>query len=46
MATDKLSINNLLMDNIPVELQSEVTATQLAIDPQRPDLTGTPDPEM
>jgi len=44
MAIDKLSINNLLIDNIPGAPLPEDTPREQPIDPQQPDLTCTPDP--
>jgi len=46
MTMDKLLINDLLMYNIPGEPRTEDAATEASIDPQQPDLTGTPDPTM
>jgi len=45
MAIDKLSINDLLIDNIPgTPPPPDDTANKEPIDPQQPDLTCTPDP--
>jgi hypothetical protein len=44
MAIDKLSINDLLPDNIPGAPPPEDTPNEEPIDPQQPDLTCTPDP--
>jgi len=44
MAIDKLSINDLLLDNIPGAPPLEDTPNEEAIDSQQPDLTCTPDP--
>jgi len=44
MAIDKLSINDLLIDNVPGAPPPEDTPNQEPIDPQQPDLTCTPDP--
>jgi len=44
MAIDKLSINNLLTDNISGAPPPEDTHNEESIDPQPPDLTCTPDP--
>ena len=42
MAITKLSINDRLIDNVPGVPQPEDTLTEEAIDPQQPNLTGTP----
>jgi hypothetical protein len=44
MANDKLSINDLLIDNVPVATPPEDSHNEEPIDPQHPDLTWTPDP--
>jgi len=44
MAIDKLSINDLLIDNILGAPPPEDTPNEEPIDPQQPDLTCTPDP--
>jgi len=44
MAIDKLSNNNILIDNIPGALPPEDTPIKEPIDPQQPDLTCTPVP--
>jgi len=44
MAIDKVSINDLLIDNIPGAPPPEDTPNEEPIDPQQPDLTCTPDP--
>jgi len=44
MAINKLSINDLLIDNIPGAPPPEDTPNKEPIDPQQPDLTCTPDP--
>jgi len=44
MAIDKLSINDLLIDNIPGTPPPDDTPNEEPIDPQQPDLTCTPDP--
>jgi hypothetical protein len=44
MAIDKLSMNDLLLDNILGAPPPEDTADKEPIDPQQPDLTRTPDP--
>ena len=44
MAIDKLSIDDLLIDNIPGAAPPEDTPNKEPIDPQQPDLTCTPDP--
>jgi hypothetical protein len=44
MAIDQLSINNLLLDNIPGAPPPEDTSNEEPIDPQQPNLTSTPDP--
>jgi len=44
MAIDKLSINDLLIDNVPGPPQPEDTPNDNPIYPQQPDLTCTPDP--
>jgi len=44
MAIDKLSINDLLLDNVPGAPPPEDTPNEEPIDPQQPDLTCTPDP--
>jgi len=43
MAIDKLSNNNLLIDNIPGAPPPEDTHNEEPIDPQQPNLTCTPD---
>jgi len=43
MAIDKLSINELLIDNVPGAPPPEDTPNKEPIDPQQPDLTCTPD---
>ena len=43
MAIDKLSINDLLLDNVPGAPPPEDTPNVEPIDPQHPDLTCTPD---
>jgi len=43
MAIDKLSINDLLIDNIPGAPPPEDTPNKESIDPQQPDFTCTPD---
>jgi len=43
MAIAKLSIDDLLIDNIPGEPPPEDTPNEEPIDPQQPDLTCTPD---
>jgi len=44
MAIDKLSINDLLIENVPGAPPPEDTSNKEPIDPQQPDLTCTPDP--
>ena len=44
MAIDKLSINDLLIDNVTGAPPPEDTPNKEPIDPQQPDLTCTPDP--
>ena len=44
MAIDKLSINDLLIDNIPAAPPPEDTHKEEPIESQLPDLTCTPDP--
>jgi hypothetical protein len=44
MAIDKLSINDLLIDNIPSAPPPEDTPNEEPLDPQQPDLTCTHDP--
>jgi len=44
MAIHKLSINDLLIDNVPGAPPPEDTPNEESIDPQQPDLTCTPDP--
>jgi len=44
MAINKLSINDLLIDNIPGAPPPENPPTEESIDPQQPDLTCTSDP--
>jgi hypothetical protein len=44
MAIDKLSINDLLLDNVQGAPPPEDTSNEEPIDPQQPDLTCTPDP--
>jgi hypothetical protein len=44
MAIDKLSINDLLIDNVPGAPPPEDTPNEEPIDPQQPDLTCTPNP--
>jgi len=44
MAIDKLSINDLLIDNVPGAPKPEDTPNEVPIDPLQPDLTCTPDP--
>jgi hypothetical protein len=44
MGIHKLSINDLLLDNIPGALPPEDTSNKEPIDPQQPHLTRTPDP--
>jgi len=44
MAIDKLSINDLLLDNVLGAPPPEDTSNKEPIDPQQPDLTCTPDP--
>jgi len=44
MAIDMLSINDLLIDNVPGAPPPEDTPNEQPIDPQQPDLTCTPDP--
>jgi len=44
MAIDKLSINDLLMANIPGASQHEDSSNEEPIDPQQPDLICTADP--
>jgi hypothetical protein len=44
MAIDKLSINDLLIDNIPSAPPPEDTPNDEPLDPQQPDLTCTQDP--
>jgi len=44
IAMNKLSINDLLMDNIPGAPPPEDTPNEESLDPQQPDLTCTPDP--
>jgi len=43
MVIDKLSINDLLIDNVPGAPPPEDTPNEEPIDPQLPDLTCTPD---
>jgi len=43
MAIDKLSINDLLIDNVPGAPPPEDTPNKEPINPQQPDLTCTPD---
>jgi hypothetical protein len=44
MAIHKLSINSLLIDNVPGASPPEDTPNEKHIDPQQPDLTCIPDP--
>jgi len=44
MAIDKLSINDLLIDNVPGAPPPEDTSNEESIDSQQPHLTCTPDP--
>jgi len=44
MAIDKLSINDILIDNVAGAPPPEDTPHEEPIDPQQPDLTCTPDP--
>jgi hypothetical protein len=44
MAIDKLSMNNLHIENVPDALQPEDPPNEKPIDPKQPDLTGIPDP--
>jgi len=44
MAIIKLSINDLLIDNVPGAPPPEDTPNEQPIDPQQPDLTCSPDP--
>jgi hypothetical protein len=44
MAIDKLSINDLLIDNLLGAQSPEDTPNEDSIDPQQPDPTSTPDP--
>jgi len=44
MAFDKLSINDLLIDNVLGAPPPEDTPNQEQIDPQQPDVKCTPDP--
>ena len=44
MAIDKLSINDLLIDNVPSSPPPYDTLNEEPIGPQQPDLTSTPDP--
>jgi len=44
MASDKLTINDILIDNVPGAPPPEDTLNEEPIDPQQPDLTCTPDP--
>jgi len=44
MAIDKLSMNDLLLDNVPGAPPPEDTSNGEPIDPQQPDLSCTPDP--
>jgi len=44
MDIDKLSIDDLLRDNVPGAPPPEVTSNKEPIDSQQPDLTCTPDP--
>jgi hypothetical protein len=44
MAIDKMSINDLLIVNIPGAPPPEDTPNKEPIDPQQPNLTCTPDP--
>ena len=44
MAFNKLSIKDLLIDNVPGALPPEDTSNEEPIDPQQPDLTCTADP--
>jgi hypothetical protein len=41
---DTLSMNNLLLDNVPGAPPLVDTPNEEPIDPQQPDLTSTPDP--
>jgi hypothetical protein len=43
-AIDKVSINDLLLDNVPGAPPPEDTPNEEPIDPQQPDLTCTLDP--
>jgi hypothetical protein len=43
MAIDELSINDLLIDNLPSAPPPDDTPNMEPIDPQQPDLTCTPD---
>jgi len=45
MAINKLPINDWIMDNIPGAPPPEDTPDEEPIDPQKPDLTCTPDPK-
>ena len=44
MAIDKLSINDLLIDNVPGAPPPEDMRNKETIDPQQPNLTYTPVP--
>jgi len=44
MAIDKLSIDDLLIDNVPGAPPPQDSPTKDPLDPQQPDLTCTPDP--
>jgi len=44
MAMNELSINDLLMNNVPGVPPPEDTLNEESIEPLQPDLTGTPDP--
>ena len=44
MDIDKLSINDLLIDNLLGVPPPEDTSNEEPIDPQQPDVTCTPDP--
>ena len=44
MAIDKVSINNLLIDNIPGAPPPKETPNEEPLDPQQPDITCTADP--
>ena len=46
MAIDKVSINDVLIVNVPGAQPPEDPPNKVPVDPEQPDLTCTPDPTM